>query len=76
MYALSLQCGLEPLLPYAAAEMMSYGRSVIASNIGGLNEIVMDGINGFLFPPSDVKSLTETIEKVASLNDKSIKEWA
>jgi len=51
--------------PLVIYEMMRNGIPVIASNIGGIPELVQDGYNGFLFPPGDVDSLVETIEKVS-----------
>jgi glycosyltransferase involved in cell wall biosynthesis len=38
-------------------ESMSVGVPVIGSNTGGIAEIVRDGVDGFLFPPGDHKTL-------------------
>lgn len=38
-------------------EAMSYGLPVIASKIGGLPEIVEDGVTGFLFEPGNAEDL-------------------
>ena len=35
----------------AALEAMACQKTIIASNIGGLNDIIIDGYNGFLIPP-------------------------
>lgn len=35
-------------LPMAIIEAMSYGKPVVASNVGGVHEIVRNGINGFV----------------------------
>lgn len=43
--------------PGVAVEAAAYGRAPIASNIGGIPEIVSDGINGRLFEPGDVTAL-------------------
>jgi glycosyltransferase involved in cell wall biosynthesis len=40
-----------------AAEAMSYGLPVIASKIGGLQEIVEDGVTGLLFEPRNSEEL-------------------
>lgn len=45
-----------------AAEAMSYGLPVIASRIGGLPEIVDDGITGFLFEAGNSEDLARKIE--------------
>lgn len=34
-------------LPMTIIEAMSYGKPVVASNVGGVSEIVRDGINGY-----------------------------
>jgi glycosyltransferase involved in cell wall biosynthesis len=35
-------------VPLAALEAMSFGNIVIATNVGGLNEVIENGKNGFL----------------------------
>ena len=44
-----------------AAEAMRAGLPVIASDVGGLKEIVDDGVTGVLFPTDDVNALVRTI---------------
>ena len=43
--------------PLVIAEAMSQGLPVIASRIGGLPEIVEDGVTGFLFEPGNAEDL-------------------
>ena len=45
-----------------AAEAMSHGLPVIASKIGGLPEVVEDGVTGFLFEPGDPDELAEKMK--------------
>lgn len=52
------------LLGLVALEAMASGTPVIASRIGGLPEIVEDGVTGYLVPPGDVASLRGRIADV------------
>ncbi len=48
----------------AALEAMSCGVPVVATNAGGLPELVDHGKNGFLVPVGDVKALAESMERL------------
>ncbi len=50
-------------LPNTALESFQYSKPVIASNIGSLPELVVDGVNGFLFEAGNDKMLVEAIKK-------------
>ena len=52
------------LLGLVALEAMASGTPVIASRVGGLAEIVQDGVTGFLVPPGDVAALHERLAQV------------
>jgi len=45
-----------------AAEAMAYGLPVIASKIGGLPEVVEDGVTGLLFEPGDSEQLAQKMK--------------
>jgi glycosyltransferase involved in cell wall biosynthesis len=49
-----------------AAESMMRGTTVVASNSGGLAEIVQDGQTGILVPPGDEVTLAEALELLLS----------
>ena len=56
-------------LPHFARPVMEAGamaRPVVASSLGGVTEIVQDGITGLLVPPGDVEALAEAIARVLS----------
>jgi len=52
--------------PLSVLESFAYGKSVIASRIGGLPELVEDGRTGLLFRAGDVAELQGAIESLAS----------
>ena len=54
--------------PMVIAEAMAMGKVVIASDVGGIREMVSDGENGFLFTPGDIAGLANCIRKVLGLS--------
>ena len=56
-----------------AVEAQSMEKPVIASNIGGSNETIIDEKTGFLFESGDAKSLSQKILKVLNLDETSLK---
>ena len=44
-----------------AAEAMTAGKPVVASNVDGLKEVVQDGVSGLLVPPGNSKALGQAI---------------
>jgi len=57
--------------PYSLLEAMAMGIPCIATNVGGIPEIIENGINGFLFEPKDVDKLVSIIKKI--LADEALK---
>ena len=55
-----------------AVEAQSMERPIIASNIGGSNETVIDEKTGFLFESNNPKSLSKKILKVLSMDELSL----
>lgn len=49
----------------AALEAMALGKPMVMSAIGGADEQVRDGENGYLFPAGDVGALTRALRKLA-----------
>ena len=56
-----------------AVEAQSMERPIIASNIGGSNETVIDEKTGFLFESNNAKLLSKKILKVLSMDEDSLK---
>lgn len=52
-------------------EAMSFGKPVVASRIGGITDIVTDGVNGLLVPQKDVRALSQAIVDV--LTDRGLR---
>ena len=59
-------------LPYVILEAGLAGLPVIASNVGGIPEIIENGKNGLLVSPANPKELTIAIKKL--IDDKTLRE--
>lgn len=53
-------------LPVSALEAMAMARPVVASQVSGLRELIIDGVTGRLFPPGDTDALTACIAELAT----------
>jgi len=51
-------------IPYAALEAMSVALPVVATAVGGLNELVAHGATGLLVPPGEPEPLKEALARV------------
>jgi glycosyltransferase involved in cell wall biosynthesis len=47
-------------------EALCRGRPVIGSRVGGIADLVEDGVNGILVPPGDTKALADALVRVLS----------
>ena len=61
-------------LPNALLEAMCSGLPVVASKVGGVPEVVDDGINGFLVEPKDTEALADAILRVISMDEDTRRE--
>jgi len=50
--------------PLALVEAMAYGCPIVATAVGGIPELIQDGINGLLCGPGDSKSLAACISRL------------
>ena len=56
-------------LPMAICEAMANGKIVIATKVGGVPEIIENGVDGYLINPKDETELADTIESVLKMAD-------
>lgn len=52
-------------LPLTVLEAMRAGLPVVASDVGGVREAVVDGVTGFLVPPGDPDALRDRLRRLA-----------
>jgi len=52
-------------LGVALLDAMSYGIPAIGTRVGGIPDIIEDGVSGLLVPPADPRALADAIERVA-----------
>ncbi len=63
----SVSVGLErEATSISALESMASGVPVVASDIGGLKELVRDGQTGYLVPEKDSKAIASSLKKIAN----------
>lgn len=51
-------------MPISILEAMSYGCSILATNVGGIPEIIQDGVNGFLFQAGNKEEMYSKLRKL------------
>ncbi len=57
---------LEEGFPIAALDAMAAGLPVVASSVGGVPELIQDGITGWFVPPGDVDALASRLRLLLS----------
>jgi len=51
--------------PVVAIESLAAGTPVVATRVGGVADVVRDGVDGFLVAPGDVEALADAVERLA-----------
>jgi glycosyltransferase involved in cell wall biosynthesis len=58
-------------IPQIILQAQAMGRAVVATTVGGIPEVVQDGVNGLLVPPRDASALAEKMTLL--LNNPSLR---
>ncbi len=56
-------------LPISILEAMSYGKAIIATDVGGVSEIVKENENGILIEPGSLPQIRQAINKMLDQKD-------
>jgi len=51
-------------LPYTIVEAMSHGCAIVATQVGGIPEMITNGVSGILVAPRDAHALSEGLAKL------------
>lgn len=78
-----LSSTVDEVFPLTVVEAFAFGKPVIASNVGGLPELVRHGETGWLTEPGNVQALSKQLQSVSEINplllmkmSKNCKEYA
>ena len=52
----------------AAAEAQACGTPVVAFRRGGLGEMIVDGVTGFLVAPDDIRAAVDSLRRVTAIS--------
>jgi len=55
-------------LPMVLVEAFAHGVTAVASSVGGIPEVLVDGVNGFLCPPSDLDMMHDRLVQLLNNN--------
>lgn len=53
-------------LPVVLMEAASVGAAMVATSVGGVGQVIQDGVNGLIVPPGRPEALADAIERLAS----------
>jgi len=67
-----INCDVTVSIPIVLLESLATGKPVIATNVGGISEVVKDGVNGFLVKPRHAEEITDALLKLK--NDGALRE--
>ncbi len=53
-------------LPVTLMEATSTGTAIVATAVGGVPQVITDGVDGLIVPPGDPEALADAVERVAT----------
>jgi glycosyltransferase involved in cell wall biosynthesis len=56
-------------LPLVLLQASAVGMPIVATNVGGNAEVVMEGVNGFVVPPDNPLALANAMQRVTAMPD-------
>ncbi|MCX5749204.1 MAG: glycosyltransferase family 4 protein [Candidatus Saganbacteria bacterium] len=59
-------------MPYVILEYIAMGKPAIASKVGGIPEVLDDGVNGILFEPKDIDKLAQKAVELLDNKEKAL----
>ena len=66
---IAVLCSNTEGLPNVLVEYMAAGRPVVATRVGGAEELIDDGVHGLIIEPQDPTALAEAIDRLLSDRD-------
>lgn len=63
----------EEAQPSVVLEAMAFGVLVASTDVGGVAEVIEDGVNGLMCPPGDVAGMTRMLQRALSMKPDEIR---
>lgn len=71
LFDISVLSSISEGMPNAVLEAMAAGRPVVATNVGGTCDAVVDGVTGYLVPPRDPERMAAALETLLADRDRA-----